>query len=195
MRYRLSGLAAPLRCALDARLAAAGHRAGEPPDLVVVGAALPAARRPVLDITQAEWDATVAAIRAAVLGVRDAVATLVERRAPGRVVIVVDAPAVRACAGLGRPAVAGAFLTTVAQVAAAELGPRGIAVNVLVAGWTEPAPRALADATPLGRLAAADELAAACELLLSDRASFVTGATLTADGGWSITKGDGDPWR
>ena len=41
-----------------------------------------------------------------------------------------------------------------------------------------------AEATPLGRIAEPDELAAAILFLASDEASFVTGATLTADGGF-----------
>ena len=41
-----------------------------------------------------------------------------------------------------------------------------------------------AEATPLGRIAEPDELAAAILFLASDEASFVTGATLTGDGGF-----------
>ena len=39
--------------------------------------------------------------------------------------------------------------------------------------------------TPLGRFAAAEEIAAAIAFLASPAASYVTGATLFADGGWS----------
>jgi NAD(P)-dependent dehydrogenase (short-subunit alcohol dehydrogenase family) len=42
----------------------------------------------------------------------------------------------------------------------------------------------MADRTPLGRLGAPTDVAAACLYLLSDAASFVTGTELVVDGGW-----------
>ncbi|MEU4429458.1 SDR family NAD(P)-dependent oxidoreductase [Nocardia rhamnosiphila] len=42
--------------------------------------------------------------------------------------------------------------------------------------------------TVIGRLGDPDEVAGPIEFLLGASASFVTGATLTVDGGWSITK-------
>ena len=75
-------------------------------------------------------------------------------------------------AGATLEGVAGAFLTTTAQVAAIELAGRGITANVVVPAL-EP-----------------DEqtVQAVVDLLLSDAASGVTGAVIAADGGFSITK-------
>lgn len=195
MRYRLQSLHPALERALDGRLSAAGHvAASDQVDALAVGlgASGPFAR--VLDLSQADWDAAIARTRAAFQAVRDLSAELVARDARGRIVIVVDPPVTRVAEGGGLAAVSGAFLTTIAQVGAAELGARGVAVNALVAGWLAPAPAALADGTPLHRLADPDELAAACEFLLSEQAAAVTGATLVADGGWFVTKaGGGSP--
>ena len=75
---------------------------------------------------------------------------------------------------------------------AAELAPRGIRVNLLSPGPTETAPMLavpdemrtkLIGQVPLGRMAKVEEVAAAALFLLSDEASFVTGADLPVDGG------------
>jgi NAD(P)-dependent dehydrogenase (short-subunit alcohol dehydrogenase family) len=78
---------------------------------------------------------------------------------------------------------------------ARELAPLGIRVNCLCPGGTDtPLLRrytetaavssvALASRSPMGRLASADEIAAAALFLVSDDASFVTGVALPVDGG------------
>jgi NAD(P)-dependent dehydrogenase (short-subunit alcohol dehydrogenase family) len=77
---------------------------------------------------------------------------------------------------------------------AAELGPLGVRVNALMPG---PFPRAsvaagdpafaarLAARTMLGRTGKADEIAGPLLFLASKASSFVTGSTLTVDGGWT----------
>lgn len=95
-------------------------------------------------------------------------------------------------------AAAKAGINRLTEVAARELGPRGIRVNTLAPGatrtdmivsWEKRVPGVtdrLAGATPLGRLAEPHEVAEAAAWLLSDRASFVNGAFLLVDGGISI---------
>lgn len=76
---------------------------------------------------------------------------------------------------------------------AKELAPSGIRVNCVAPGVTdtemnacydEEAMEALAERTPLGRIADPREIAEAIFFLASERASFITGQTLTADGGF-----------
>ena len=76
---------------------------------------------------------------------------------------------------------------------ARELGPRGITVNVVAPGNTDtemnPAdtPEAAADLPniPLGRFAHADEIAAAVAYLAGEEGRYVSGTTLTVDGGYN----------
>jgi len=84
------------------------------------------------------------------------------------------------------------------KTAAIELGPYGIRVNAVVPGptrtamterrgWTDADYDAAYGLYPLGRMAAAEEIAALCAFLASDDASYCTGADFVADGG--ITAG------
>ena len=76
---------------------------------------------------------------------------------------------------------------------AKELAPSGIRVNCVAPGVTdtemnacydEDAMEALSERTPLGRIADPREIAEAIFFLASEKASFITGQTLTVDGGF-----------
>ena len=74
------------------------------------------------------------------------------------------------------------------------LGPDGIRVNAICPGTVDTpllapllelpgARESLIARTPLGRLAQPDEIATVIRFLLSDEAAYITGASLTVDGG------------
>jgi NAD(P)-dependent dehydrogenase (short-subunit alcohol dehydrogenase family) len=78
------------------------------------------------------------------------------------------------------------------KVAALELAPYGIRVNAIAPGPIatpmvlrddDPAARERLSRTPLGRIGEAEDIAEAVLFLVSDAASFVTGAELVVDGG------------
>ena len=127
-----------------------------------------ARRSPFLELEQSDWDAMVAEMRSAFLGARD----YARGRQGGRIVFVSAASAARPIAGAALEGVAGAFLTTVAQVAAVELAEHGVTANVVVPAL-EPDTQAVE---------------AVVAFLLSDNARGVTGAVIAAAGGFSITK-------
>ena len=90
-----------------------------------------------------------------------------------------------------------AALVNMTQTLARELGPRGIRVNALLPGLTdtqfaqalissEEICQAAVSQIPLGRYAQPEEMAGAVLYLVSDAASFTTGASLVCDGGMLI---------
>lgn len=95
-------------------------------------------------------------------------------------------------ASYGTYAATKAALRSYARTWTAELTPRGIRVNVLAPGPTdtemmaavpEEARAALIAPIPMGRMGLPSEVAAAALFLLSDEASYITGAELCVDGG------------
>lgn len=128
-------------------------------------------------------------------------------RSGGAIVVVASATAIRAEPGTGAYGASKAGLLQLARVAAREGAADGIRVNTVLPGgvttpiWrdvpffrdlvaTEGSEDAAFDAmarmaTPLGRFARPDEIAAQIAWLLSDAAAIMTGATITMDGGYT----------
>ena len=128
-----------------------------------------AARRAFLELGQDDWLRMLADLRRIFLGARDYAGA---HGGDGRIVFVSAAAAARPIAGAALEGVAGAFLTTAAQVASVELAERGVTANVVVPAL-EPDEQAVQ---------------AVVEFLLADSAHGITGAVIVADGGFSITK-------
>ncbi len=124
------------------------------------------------------------------------------------VVALSFAASAKPVAGAGAYGVAKAGVNHLVRIAALEAGSRKIRVNALAPGgvvtpiWDDQpffqdivaqtggpdqAFAAMGAASPLGRFAAADETAAQIAFLLSDAAATITGAVLSADGGWTLT--------
>lgn len=82
-----------------------------------------------------------------------------------------------------------AALMNITKSLAAVLGPRGIRVNAVAPGWVETEmtddtmPDESKELAPLKRNAMPEEIANIVNFLLSDSASFISGTTITADGG------------
>jgi len=152
-------------------------------------------RGPAHELSRASWDAMLGVnLTATFLGVRACVADLAERQ--GAVVVT---SSVHALIGLpGNPAYAAAKggLTALTRQLAAEYGPE-VRVNAVLPGpiltraWdmtSEEDKRRSIEQTAAKRFGTPAEVAAAIAFLASGDAAYITGASLTVDGGWSIFK-------
>ena len=188
MGVTVHGLPPDLAGAVTEAFRAAGHDCA---DTVVVGA-LPPSGVDLHALPRASWDNALAGARSAFFALQHAARLLVEGGEGGCLLVVVPVHALRTSRGCGPASVVGSFLTTAAQVAAVELGAKGIRVNVLAVGPLEGEPDArAAEAVPLGRLTRPADLGAACAMLAGPGGQYVSGAVVPVDGGYAVTKAVG----
>ncbi|HEY3266425.1 MAG TPA: 3-oxoacyl-[acyl-carrier-protein] reductase [Armatimonadota bacterium] len=121
-----------------------------------------------------------------------AVARPMMKQRSGAIVNVSSIMGLTGNAGQANYAASKAGLIGLTLSAAKELAPRGIRVNAVAPGWIETAMTAelgedlrgpTISRIPLARLGTPDDVAGAVLFLCSDAASYITGQTLTVDGG------------
>lgn len=108
----------------------------------------------------------------------------------GRIVNIASVVGTRANPGQANYAASKAGLIGLTKTVAAEVARRGITVNAVAPGlvetrMTEGLTNGLVARIPARRAGTPDEVAACVRFLASEEASYVTGTTLTVDGGMS----------
>jgi NAD(P)-dependent dehydrogenase (short-subunit alcohol dehydrogenase family) len=152
---------------------------------------------PIVDMSAEEWDRTHNVnLRGAFLCLRECAKTMVASGSGGSIVITGSVSGFLADRNMAHYNTSKAGVAQLARIAAAELGPQGVRVNVVAPGTTDtplfattdavPGYRqALVERTPLGRIGTSDDVAEAAVALAGLR--WVTGQVLVADGGVSLT--------
>ncbi|WP_218023314.1 SDR family NAD(P)-dependent oxidoreductase [Nocardia altamirensis] len=151
---------------------------------------------PAHELTRRQWDEGLAInLTPLFLGVRAFIDDL--RTRTGNVVAISSVHAQFGLPGYPVYAAAKGGLTALVRQLAVEYGSARVRFNAILPGpvltpvWDdvdEEGRRLSARATVLDRLGAPEEVAAAVAFLASDDASFITGANLVVDGGWSVRK-------
>jgi 3-oxoacyl-[acyl-carrier protein] reductase len=136
------------------------------------------------------WDSVIDTdLSAAFRLTRRALKPMLRARA-GRIVNVASFSGLRANPGQANYAAAKAGLIALTKTSAVEVARRGITINAVAPGvietdMTSDLDGELLSHVPARRLGTPEEVAACVRFLISDQASYVTGAVLTVDGGLS----------
>ena len=162
---------------------------------VLVNNAGVAQQKLLTDVTDSEWRRMFAVNTDAAFYCCRAVIPHMVRQQYGRIVNVSSVWGVRGASCEAPYSASKAALIGLTKALAKELGPSGITVNCVAPGVIDTpmnacfdceTMRALAEETPLCRIGTPEEAARAILFFASEEASFVTGQTLCADGGFMV---------
>jgi 3-oxoacyl-[acyl-carrier protein] reductase len=163
-------------------------------DILVNNAGVTRGFVPAESLPPAAWDLILDTNARGALHAVQAVVPAMKARGYGRILNVSSVLARHGFPGQTAYAASKAAIEGMTRVWARELGPWGITVNAVAPGYVRTAmneangpdvERQVRERTPLGRLGESEDVAHAFLFLASAEASFVTGAVLPVDGGFS----------
>lgn len=149
----------------------------------------------LLRMKAAEWDEVIATNLTSVFIATQAVMKPMLKQRSGSIVNIGSVVGITGNGGQANYAAAKAGLIGFSKSVAREVASRGIRVNVVTPGFIdtdmtrampEAAKQALLDSVPLGRTGSPKDVAALVIYLASDASAYITGQTISVDGGFHM---------
>ncbi|HVC79720.1 MAG TPA: SDR family oxidoreductase [Chloroflexota bacterium] len=151
---------------------------------------------PLARLTEAQWDQTLDInVKGMFFSAQRVAKEMARQGSGGNMVFISSVHGFRAVPDHPHYAASKGAINALTHSLAAQLAPGGIRVNAIAPGviYTERAraerlydPAVIAGAIPLGRVGRPEEIADIAVFLASDRASYITGQILVADGGLTL---------
>ena len=146
----------------------------------------------IMRMSEDDWNKVINInLNGAFNGIKAVSQIMIKQRA-GRIINISSIVGLIGNPGQANYAASKAGLIGLSKSAAKELAPRGITVNAIAPGYiatdmtdqiTDQAKESLITKIPLGRIGSPSDIAASALFLASDEAEYITGQTLTVDGG------------